>query len=57
MNSDGIGLGLTITKKIVNKSGGQIEVHSDGINKGSTFMFSMKMTQFNGSKDEGQEVF
>ena len=37
-------LGLFICKHIVENSGGFISVTSDGINKGTTFWFSMKMT-------------
>lgn len=36
------GLGLTITKKIVEKLGGSIDVASPGKGKGSTFSFSFK---------------
>lgn len=43
MNSEGIGLGLTIVKQIVEKSGGKIIVNSEGIGRGSTFSFNMKM--------------
>ena len=42
-NSDGIGLGLTIVKQIVDISGGDISVESEGIGKGSLFIFTMKM--------------
>ena len=43
INSDGIGLGLTIVKQIVEKIGGQICVESEGLTKGSTFILSMQM--------------
>ena len=43
MNSDGIGLGLTIVKQIVEASGGSISVYSEGIGQGSLFKFNMKM--------------
>ena len=43
MNSEGIGLGLTIVKGIVESSGGQVSVSSPGIGKGSTFKFNMPM--------------
>ena len=41
MNHDGIGLGLTIVKQIVEACNGVVEVHSDGIGKGSCFAFTM----------------
>ena len=43
MNSTGIGLGLTIVKQIVESAKGEIEVRSDGVGKGSTFLFSMQV--------------
>ena len=43
MNSEGIGLGLMISKKIVELNEGQINVHSKGIGEGSIFIFSMRM--------------
>ena len=46
MNNEGIGLGLTIVKKIVEKSGGEIFAHSQGAGHGSTFAFCMQMDQF-----------
>ena len=42
-NIEGIGMGLTICKRIVDNCGGTIECYSAGENQGSTFMFSMKM--------------
>ncbi len=45
-NSEGIGLGLTIVKTIVENSGGKIVAISDGIDKGATFCFSIKMPAF-----------
>jgi len=43
MNHEGIGLGLTIVKNIVEKSEGTVGVHSAGLGLGSYFCFSMKM--------------
>ena len=43
MNNEGIGMGLMIVQKLVSLSQGTISVHSDGLDKGSTFSFSMKM--------------
>lgn len=36
---DGVGLGLSITKQLIELMGGQIEVNSDGIGTGTTFAF------------------
>ena len=44
INEDGIGMGLTICKRIVDHCGGEISCKSDGVNCGSTFTFSMSMT-------------
>jgi len=45
MNSEGIGMGLKICQRIVEKSGGQIRAFSEGENQGATLMFSMKMLE------------
>ena len=43
MNSDGIGLGLMISKALVKKTGGKLNIFSEGIDRGSVFAFSMNM--------------
>ena len=45
MNHEGIGLGLTIVKSIVEQHDGVIDVHSDGVGKGSVFQFKMQMNK------------
>ena len=42
-NSEGLGMGLMICKKLIKKNGGSIKVYSDGRDKGSMFSFTMKM--------------
>lgn len=44
LNSNGIGLGLTLVKAIAEKGNGKIEAFSDGVDKGACFTFSIKMT-------------
>ena len=43
MNSEGIGLGLMISKQLVEANEGEMHVESQGIDKGAQFMFAMKM--------------
>ena len=43
VSSEGIGLGLTMVKQIVESAGGQVGVQSGGRDKGSVFKISMKM--------------
>jgi signal transduction histidine kinase len=41
----GTGLGLTISHRIINQHGGEIEATSDGPNKGSTFVVRLPLTE------------
>ncbi|WP_291856326.1 HAMP domain-containing sensor histidine kinase [Marinilabilia sp.] len=50
-NSDGVGLGLSICKAILNLLDGQIKLHSE-VNKGSTFIFSFSPDIITGEKRE-----
>ena len=43
MNSEGLGLGLTIVQGIVKNAGGKIVAQSAGLGQGSSFCFSMRM--------------
>ena len=43
LNHEGIGMGLTIVKQIVEASLGSISVHSAGLDKGSLFAFTMQI--------------
>lgn len=46
MNSDGIGLGLTIVKQIADSANGKVSVHSDGEGKGCKFTVNLPMRAF-----------
>ncbi len=61
LNNEGIGLGLTIVKQIVEASQGTINVFSEGKGKGSLFHFTMKLPIYNAldhqaSKEEDQKL-
>ena len=45
MNSEGIGLGLMISKGLVESNGGQLKFSSRGLGKGTQFMFAMRMNR------------
>ena len=51
LNNEGIGLGLTIVKQIVEASEGTIGVFSEGKGKGSMFYFTMKLPVFNANDE------
>ena len=46
MNSEGIGLGLMISKTLIELIGGQFNIFSDGVEQGSVFSFTMQMPMF-----------
>ena len=45
LNSAGIGLGLMIIKQIVESSHGSVVGESEGVGRGSLFIFSMRMVK------------
>ena len=38
-------MGLNVCQRIIQESGGEVHVFSEGEDQGSTFMFSMKMQE------------
>ena len=47
INSEGLGLGLTIVKQIIELYGGSIDVQSEGLGKGSEFSFKLLLDSVN----------
>jgi len=45
MNTEGIGLGLTISKALIEANGGKLKIASEGKEKGSVFAFTMRMAK------------
>ena len=56
MNHEGIGLGLMVSKALVEKNGGKLDIFSKGIDKGSIFTFSMKMNQVELQHSESSQL-
>ena len=53
--SQGLGLGLSIVKKLVELHGGQVQASSPGLGRGATFRVRLPMTPFTPSLTEGVE--
>ena len=56
INSDGIGLGLMISKALIEKTGGKLDIFSEGIDRGSVFAFSMNMAKVHQAKADPQVI-
>ena len=56
MNSEGIGLGLTISKSLVEINGGKLIVDSQGVDQGAHFMFAMRMEETFYSKSAIEKI-
>ena len=56
INQEGVGLGLTIVKNIVEQSQGKVELYSAGIDKGSTFRISMHMKSAHEHQPSFEEI-
>lgn len=54
-DGSGTGLGLSITHRIVDDHGGKIQVHSDGLGKGSSFVVTLPSSEPNSSVGKSDE--
>ena len=45
MNSEGIGMGLMVSKSLIEANEGTLSIASEGIGKGSVFAFTMNMSE------------
>jgi PAS domain S-box-containing protein len=52
---DGLGIGLTLSRRLVEMHGGAIEAHSDGVGKGSEFVVRLPAFLHHGPPDEEPE--
>ena len=52
--SAGLGIGLTVTRTLIEMHGGTVEVHSDGIGKGSEFVLRLPLVAQYESAAQGQ---
>jgi len=56
LKGHGTGLGLSIAKKLVERMGGRIWAHSDGLGKGTTVSFTLPLVQKNSKTNEVVEL-
>jgi len=52
----GLGIGLTLTKRLVEMHGGDIVAESSGVGNGSVFVCKLPMTPFNVQQEAGDRV-
>ena len=55
--NEGTGLGLIISKELVNLMGGNIWLEYSEINKGSNFCFTIKIKECNNYIDDNRDIY
>ncbi len=55
-SSDGVGVGLTLVRSLVEKHGGSVETKSEGLGKGSEFIVRLPLAEASNASIDGLPI-